>query len=38
VIQYLDNLLADLPEEKIREFAQSEYYDLYTKIMQKLGL
>ena len=38
VIQYLDNLLADLPEEKIKEFAQSEYYDLYTKIMQKLGL
>lgn len=38
VIQYLDNLLADLPENKIKEFAQSEYYDLYMKIMQKLGL
>jgi hypothetical protein len=38
VIQYLDNLLADLPEEKIKEFAQSEYYDLYMKIMEKLGL
>jgi len=38
VLQYLDNLLADLPEDKIKEFAQSEYYDLYTKIMEKLGL
>ncbi len=38
VIQYLDNLLADLPEDKIKEFAQSEYYDLYMKIMDKLGL
>ncbi|URA10500.1 hypothetical protein [Thermospira aquatica] len=38
VLQYLDNLLSDLPEDKIKEFAQSEYYDLYMKIMGKLGL
>ncbi len=38
VLQYLDNLLEDLPEEKIKEFSQSEYYDLYVKILDKLGV
>jgi len=35
---YLDNLLENLPEDKIKEFAQSEYYDLYSKILSKLGI
>ncbi len=38
VLKYLDNLLDDLPEEKIKAFSQSEYYDLYIKIMDKLGV
>jgi pilus assembly protein FimV len=29
ILQYLDNLLDYLPEEKIKEFAKSEYFDLY---------
>lgn len=38
VLCYLDNLLEDLPEDKIKEFAKSEYYDLYVKILDKLGI
>ncbi len=38
VLGYLDNLLESLPEEKIKEFAKSEYYDLYVKILSKLGI
>lgn len=38
VLKYLDNLLEELPEDKIREFAKSEYYDLYVKILDKLGI
>ncbi len=38
VLGYLDNLLENLPEDKIKEFAKSEYYDLYVKILNKLGI
>ena len=38
VLKYLDSLLEDLPEDKIKEFAKSEYYDLYIKILDKLGV
>ncbi len=38
VLAYLDTLLEELPEDKIREFAKSEYYDLYVKILEKLGI
>jgi pilus assembly protein FimV len=38
VLVYLDSLLEDLPENKIKEFAKSEYYDLYVKILDKLGI
>ncbi len=38
VLKYLDNLLEELPEDKIKEFAKSEYYDLYVKILDKLGV
>ena len=38
VLGYLDNLLENLPEDKIKEFAKSEYYDLYVKILSKLGI
>ncbi len=38
VLSYLDTLLEDLPEDKIKEFSQSDYYDLYVKILDKLGV
>lgn len=38
VLLYLDQLLASLPEEKIEEFASSEYYDTYKHLFDDLGL
>ena len=38
VLSYMDHLLESLPEEKIEEFAQSEYFDKYKKIFKELGL
>jgi hypothetical protein len=38
VLSYMDRLLESLPEEKIEEFAQSEYFDTYKKLFQDLGL
>ena len=38
VLSYMDQLLESLPEEKIEEFAQSEYFDTYKKLFEELGL
>jgi hypothetical protein len=38
VLSYMDQLLESLPEEKIEEFAQSEYFDTYKKLFKELGL
>ncbi len=38
VLSYLDKLLDSLPEEKIEEFANSEYFDTYKKLFEELGL
>jgi hypothetical protein len=38
VLSYMDHLLESLPEEKIEEFAKSEYFDTYKKIFKDLGL
>lgn len=38
MIGYLDQLFDKLPEETIREFSSSEYFDLYKRIMRDLGL
>jgi hypothetical protein len=38
VMGYLDNLLGELPDDVIEKFAQSDYFKLYQKIMEKLGL
>jgi len=38
VLTYMDQLLEALPEEKIQEFAQSEYFDVYRKLFEDLGL
>jgi hypothetical protein len=34
----MDKLLEALPDEKIEEFAKSEYYDTYKKLFKELGL
>jgi hypothetical protein len=38
VLFYMDQLLESLPDEKIEEFARSEYYDTYKKLFKELGL
>jgi hypothetical protein len=38
VLSYLDKLLESLPEDKIEEFARSEYFDTYKKLFEELGL
>ena len=38
VLTYMDQLLEALPDEKIEEFAKSEYYDTYKKLFKELGL
>lgn len=38
VLSYMDQLLENLPEEKIEEFAKSDQFDTYKKLFKKLGL
>ena len=38
VLSYLDQLLESLPDDKIEEFAKSDYYDTYKKLFKELGL
>jgi len=38
VLVYMDQLLEALPEEKIREFAASDEFELYKKVFKELGL
>lgn len=38
MITYLDRLFDQLPENAVREFSHSEYFDLYKKIMDELGI
>ena len=38
ILSYLDSLFGYLPEDKIKEFAKSKYYDLYNKMFDDLGL
>lgn len=37
LLSYLDGLLEKLPEEAIRKFAESEYFDLYAKVLKETG-
>jgi len=37
LLSYLDGLLEKLPEESIRKFAESEYFDLYSKVLKEIG-
>ncbi len=38
VLGYLDNLLGNLPDEVIKEFSKSQYFELYKKMMKELEL
>jgi len=38
VLSYLDQLLEALPNEKIQEFAQSQYFGIYKRLFDELGL
>ena len=38
VLKYMDHLLEALPDEKIQEFASSDYFVLYKKLFEDLGL
>lgn len=38
VLTYMDQLLESLPEEKIEEFAKSEYFDTYKRLFEELGI
>ncbi|MCL2213608.1 MAG: hypothetical protein FWC06_00215 [Treponema sp.] len=38
ILSYMDQLLESLPEEKIEEFAKSDYFDSYKKLFKELGL
>jgi len=38
ILSYMDQLLESLPEEKIEEFARSEYFNSYKKLFKDLGL
>ncbi|MDH5656270.1 MAG: hypothetical protein OEZ34_10200 [Spirochaetia bacterium] len=35
---YLDSLFGELPDDSVREFSNSEYFELYKKIMDELDL
>lgn len=38
LLSYLDGLFEKLPEDVIKKFADSEYFDLYVKVMNDLGV
>jgi hypothetical protein len=38
ILQYMDNLLGELPDEKIKEFSKSKYFSLYKEVFEKLNL
>ena len=38
MISYLDTLFDELPEETVRKFSNSEYFELYKKIMSDLDI
>ena len=38
LLKYLDGLFERLPEEIIRKFASSDYFNLYLKVLNELGV
>lgn len=38
VVKFLDQLLENLPEDKVSEFAQSDFYQMYVRLLERLGI
>ncbi|HPS58904.1 MAG TPA: hypothetical protein PK514_12435 [Spirochaetota bacterium] len=38
LLSYLDGLFEKLPEETVKKFAESEYFDLYVKVLKDMGV
>jgi hypothetical protein len=38
LLSYLDDLLSKLPEKEIEKFSKTEYFELYGRILDKLGI
>lgn len=38
LLAYLDDLLSKLPEKEIEKFSKTEYFELYGRILDKLGI
>jgi len=38
VLVYMDQLLESLPEDKMKEFAESEYFETYNRLFSELGI
>ena len=38
VLSYMDQLLESLPEDKIEEFAKSEFFEVYKRLFEELGI
>lgn len=38
VLAYMDQLLESLPEDKMKEFAESEYFEMYNRLFSELGI
>ncbi|EKO61463.1 hypothetical protein LEP1GSC082_3364 [Leptospira kirschneri str. H2] len=38
IMTYLDELLGNLPDDLIREFSRSDYFELYKKLMNQIGV
>ncbi|MGJ4747573.1 hypothetical protein ACQV5M_14530 [Leptospira sp. SA-E8] len=38
ILLYLDELLGNLPDEMIRDFSRSDYFELYKKLMKQIGV
>lgn len=38
VLSYMDKLLENLPDDKIKEFADSEHFEVYKRLFEELGL
>ncbi len=36
LLEYLNDLLERLPEDAIKKFSESEYYDLYKKLLKDM--
>ena len=38
ILKYMDTLLGELPEKKIKEFSKSSYFELYKMVFEQLGI